>query len=137
MSDADINRARRLSVETGERLARSLKRLGAASDIAIADALAAAGKLERVSSSEFPTERIEAGGISPQFLQDAAALPLSEDDETVMLAVADPTDMSPIEGVRLATGKPVDLKAAAFSDIEEAHIPSLWAQIRPLRDTGR
>ena len=121
LSDADISRARRLSVETGERLARSLKRLGAASDIAIADALAAACGLERIAPSAFPAHAAEAGGISPQFLQESAALPLVEDDDLIVLAVADPTDPAPEEGVRLATGKAVTLKVAAFSDIEEAH----------------
>lgn len=121
LSDADISRARRLSVETGERLARSLKRLGAASDIAIADALAATCGLERISPATFPAQAVEAGGISSQFLQESAALPISEDDDLIVLAVADPTDPSPDEGVRLATGKTVTLKVAAFSDIEEAH----------------
>lgn len=121
LSEADISRARRLSVETGERLARSLKRLGAASDAAIADALAAACNLERVAPSAFPARAADAGGISPQFLQESAALPLSESDDLIILAVADPTDPSPEEGVRLATGKAVTLKVAAFSDIEEAH----------------
>jgi len=121
LSEADISRARRLSVETGERLARSLKRLGAASDIAIADALAASAGLERIATSDFPAQSVNAGGISPQFLQESAALPLAEEDDFIVLAVADPTDPSPVEGLRLATGKSVTLKVAAFSDIEEAH----------------
>lgn len=121
LSEADISRARRLSAETGERLARSLKRLGAASDIAIANALAAFTGLECIGTSGFPAQPVTAGGISTQFLLESAALPISEDDNAIVLAVADPTDMSPVEGVRLASGKPVSLKVAAFADIEEAH----------------
>lgn len=121
LSEADISRARRLSAETGERLARSLKRLGAASDIAIANALAAFTGLERIGASGFPAQPVTAGGISTQFLLESSALPISEDDNAIVLAVADPTDMSPVEGVRLASGKPVSLKVAAFADIEEAH----------------
>lgn len=121
LSEADISRARRLSAETGERLARSLKRLGAASDIAIANALAAFTGLERIGASGFPAQTVTAGGISTQFLLESSALPISEDDNAIVLAVADPTDMSPVEGVRLASGKPVSLKVAAFADIEEAH----------------
>jgi len=41
LSVADQARARRLAAESGERLSRALRRLGAASDAAIADALAA------------------------------------------------------------------------------------------------
>ncbi len=121
LSEIDIGRARRLASETGERLARALKRLGAASDVAIADALAKAAGLERIAPGDFPAQPVEAGGISPQFLQDAAAIPLSETDEAILLAVADPTDPAPAEGVQLATGKRVELKVAAFADIEAAH----------------
>ncbi len=121
LSEADISRAHRLASETGERLARSLKRLGAASDMAIADALAAWTGLERVRISGFPSQPLNAGGVSPQFLLDSAALPVSEDDNAIVLAVADPTDPAPVEGVRLASGKAVSLKVAAFADLEEAH----------------
>lgn len=121
LSDADIGRAKRLSSETGERLARALKRLGAASDASIADALAAATGLERVGADDFPPHALEAGGISAQFLQDSAALPINLKDHDIVLAVADPTDPAPAEGVRLATGLGVVLRVAAFSDIEAAH----------------
>jgi general secretion pathway protein E len=120
LSDADIARARRLASETGERLPRALKRLGAASDIAIAEALATAAGLPRIAPSAFPDQPIEAGGISPQFLQDAIALPLAEHDDRIALAVADPTDPAAAEGVRLATGKAVELHVAAFADLETA-----------------
>ncbi|WP_421792894.1 GspE/PulE family protein [Hyphobacterium sp.] len=121
LSEADIGRARRLSAETGERLARALKRLGAASDIAIADALANATGLERISLDAFPAQPLEAGGVSPQFLQDASAIPIALEDREIVLAVADPTDPAPAEGIRLATGLNVALRVAAFADIEAAH----------------
>lgn len=120
LSEADIARAKRLASETGERLPRALKRLGAASDAAIAEALSIATGLSRIAPSEFPDQPIEAGGISSQFLQDAIALPLAENDDRVALAVADPTDPAAAEGVRLATGKSVELHVAAFADIETA-----------------
>lgn len=120
LSEADIARAKRLASETGERLPRALKRLGAASDAAIAEALSIATGLSRIAPSEFPDQPIEAGGISSQFLQDAIALPLAENDDRIALAVADPTDPAAAEGVRLATGKSVELHVAAFADIETA-----------------
>ncbi|WP_420430900.1 GspE/PulE family protein [Hyphobacterium sp.] len=120
LSEADIARAKRLASETGERLPRALKRLGAASDLAIAEALATATGLSRIAASKFPDQPIEAGGISSQFLQDAIALPVAESDVHIALAVADPTDPAAAEGVRLATGKSVELHVAAFTDIETA-----------------
>jgi general secretion pathway protein E len=122
LTDADIGRARRLSAETGDRLARALKRLGSASDTAIADALASFTGVDRIAATEFPAQPLAAGGISSRFLMDAAAIPIAENDEYLTLAVADPTDVSAAEGVRLAAGKPVELKVAAFADIEAAHI---------------
>lgn len=120
LSEVDIARAKRLAAETGERLPRALKRLGAASDNAIAEALAAASGVPRIAIAEFPERPIEAGNISPQFLQDATALPIAEDDTRIALAVADPTDPAPAEGVRLATGKQVEIRVAPFADIETA-----------------
>lgn len=120
LSEADIGRARRLAAETGERLPRALKRLGAASDIAIADALAKATGTPKIAPSEFPEQKLDAGNISAQFLQDAFALPVAETDDRIILAVADPTDPSPAEGVRLASGKPVEIRVSAFADIEAA-----------------
>lgn len=120
LSEADISRARRLAAETGERLPRALKRLGAASDIAIAEALATSTGTEKAAPSDFPDQRLEAGNISPQFLQDACALPIAETEDTIVLAVADPTDPAPAEGVRLASGKQVETRVSAFADIEAA-----------------
>lgn len=122
LTEADIGRARRLSAETGDRLARAVKRLGSASDAAIADALARFTGFDRIQAADFPAQPLTAGGISARFLQDAAAIPIAENDECLIVAVADPTDTSAAEGVRLAAGKPVELKVAAFADIEAAHI---------------
>jgi general secretion pathway protein E len=122
LSDADIVRARRLSAETGDRLAKALKRLGSASDSAIADALASFTGVTRIEASDFPAQPLVAGGISARFLLDAAAIPVAENDDGLIIAVADPTDTSAAEGVRLAAGKPVELKVAAFADIEAAHL---------------
>jgi general secretion pathway protein E len=134
LSEADIARAKRLAAETGERLPRALKRLGAASDNAIAEALAAASGVPRIAIAEFPERPIEAGNISPQFLQDATALPIAEDDTRIALAVADPTDPAPAEGVRLATGKQVEIRVAAFADIETA-LNRLYGQRGQAHDT--
>ena len=121
LSGADQARARRLAADSGERLARALRRLGAASDVAIADALAAHCQLERVSADAFPPSPPPAGGAAQSFLSEALAAPIHEDDTAIILAVADPTDPAAADGVRLASGKQVALKVASASDIEAAH----------------
>lgn len=121
LSAADRSRAQRLAAESGERLARALRRLGAASDAAIADALAAHCGLERAGPDAFPQTPPPAGGAAAGFLAETLAAPLDEDGESVTLAVADPTDPAAADGVRLASGKRVILKVAAFADIEAAH----------------
>lgn len=121
LSGADQARARRLAADSGERLARALRRLGAASDVAIADALAAHCELERVSADAFPPSPPPAGGAAQSFLAEALAAPIHEDDTAIILAVADPTDPAAADGVRLASGKQVTLKVASASDIEAAH----------------
>jgi general secretion pathway protein E len=121
LGEADAERARRLAVETGGSLARAVNRLGAASDIALADALAEHCGLDRATASDFPDHWPLTAEIAPDFLADNAAAPLEETEGLVKLAVADPTDPAAADGVRLATGKPVELFVAAFADIDAAH----------------
>ena len=121
LSEADAQRTRKLAAQTGERLARALRRLGAASDRAIVDALAGETGLDIVAGSDFPSESVPAGDVAPEFLAHSLALPIEETDTVVTLAVADPTDPAPAEGVALASGKSVRLVIAAFTDIEAAH----------------
>lgn len=120
LSPADAGRARKLAAQTGERLARALRRLGTASDQAIAEALAAQTGLDIIPVTDFPAEPVDAGGVAPDFLANTVALPVAETDSEVVLAVADPTDPAPADGVRLASGKPVRLVIAGFTDIETA-----------------
>tara|TARA_R110002072_G_scaffold70115_1_gene169669 strand:- start:935 stop:2560 length:1626 start_codon:yes stop_codon:yes gene_type:complete len=120
LSAADMSRARKLAAQTGERLARALRRLGTASDNAIAQALAADCGLDIIEAKGFPDEPLEAGGVAIEFLTSTASLPVSETESDITLAVADPTDPAPADGVRLASGKTVTLVVAGFTDIETA-----------------
>jgi len=45
--------------------------------------------------------------VSPRFLRETRALPLSEDDAEVALAMADPTDDYAIGAFRMVTGRTV------------------------------
>ena len=120
LSAADMSRARKLAAQTGERLARALRRLGTASDSAIAQALAAECGLDIIEAKGFPDEPLEAGGVAIEFLTSTASLPVAETESDITLAVADPTDPAPADGVRLASGKTVTLVVAGFTDIETA-----------------
>ena len=120
LSSADAARARRLATETGEALSRALRRLGTASDAAIARALAAAYGLPQIAAADFPDNPLAEIGVSPVFLRESWVLPVGLGDGSIRLAVAVPTDTAGPDGVRLASGQPVEIAVATFADIEAA-----------------
>lgn len=120
LSPADAARARRLAQETGEPLTRALRRLGTASDPAIADALAAAHGLPQIGAADFPDAPPDGVGVAPDFLRESWVVPVGQTDDAIQLAVADPTDSAGPDGVRLASGKQVEIAIATFADIEAA-----------------
>ncbi|MEN0653535.1 MULTISPECIES: GspE/PulE family protein [Hyphobacterium] len=120
LSPADAARARRLAQETGEPLTRALRRLGTASDPAIADALATAHGLPRIGAADFPDAPPDGIGVAPDFLRESWVIPVGRSDNAIRLAVADPTDSAGPDGVRLASGAEVEIAIATFADIEAA-----------------
>ena len=120
LSPADAARARRLAQETGEPLTRALRRLGTASDSAIADALAAVHGMPQIGVAQFPDAPPDGVGVSPDFLRESWVVPVGQKDGAIQLAVADPTDPAGPDGVRLASGMPVEIAIATFADIEAA-----------------
>ncbi len=120
LSDADQRRAMRAAKDSGEPLASIVRRLGLLSDAAIADALAQAHDLPRLSTSDFDQEDPTDGAINPDFLQANQACIARSEEHHVLLALADPTAASIADAIALATGKPVALGLASLADIETA-----------------
>ncbi|MCZ6720310.1 MAG: type II secretion system ATPase GspE [Proteobacteria bacterium] len=116
----DLERARRLQQETGERLHVILTQLGLISERAMAEALADFLALPLVGLSDYPAEPAIDDAISAKFLKEHRIVPLGDSPEGVVVAMADPLDQYAIDAMRLFTGKPVEARVGVPADIEAA-----------------
>lgn len=120
ISDADLSRARRLVAENGEPLFRLLLRLGLAAEKDLALAFVEILGLELASAADFPQTPVLDEGISLRFMKDARTVPLSRDDERLVLAVADPSDGYVATAVAMAVAQPVEVRVGLPSEIDTA-----------------
>jgi type IV pilus assembly protein PilB len=87
-----------------ERLGATVMRLGLATDVEVADALATQLRFERI---DLEAERPDPAAIEllpPRLAQRHEVLPVRLEDGVLVLATADPTDLVALDDVRLATG---------------------------------
>ncbi|HEY5046420.1 MAG TPA: ATPase, T2SS/T4P/T4SS family [Rhizomicrobium sp.] len=115
-----LNRARTVQAETGERFDAVLTRLGLISEASLAQAIAGATGLKLAAADDFPREPVEPDAISPRFLRDARAVPLSATDREVEVAFVDPLDAFAPTALEFALGRTVIPRVARASDLEAA-----------------
>ena len=116
----DLERALELQKERGDKIGKTLVDMGF---IAMRDVLAALAEqwdVPLVSIEGPPAVSPETEALSPRFLRQFRCLPLSREDHTVTLAMADPLDVETIAQVRLCTGLKVNSVLAAEQEILDA-----------------
>ena len=70
--------------------------------------------------SEFPSKAIEAGGANFAFLRQNRILPLSENDDSLTIAMADPFDETSLQSLKLLINKNVKVRIADKNDLDRA-----------------
>jgi general secretion pathway protein E len=120
LTGGDLARARKLADDSGDPLRTMLVRLGLVSERDMAAALADVLDLELISGDDYPETPVLDGIFPLRFLKDSRVCPLSDDDDAIALAVADPLDPFIIESARLATARPIKLRVGLPTDIEAA-----------------
>ncbi len=103
---------------TAEKLGSVLSRLGMLSSRELAEALAQQRGWTIVESSEFPELAILEETVSPRFLNEVRAIPVTETESEVVLAMTDPADAFTAKAVAAATGKSVTRKLLAGADFD-------------------
>ena len=106
--------------ETGEKIGSLLVTLGIVAQRDVAEALAAQLELPLVEAAGYPELPILEERISARFLREARALPLSEDELELALAMADPTDSYTISAFEMVTGRKVRPLVAIPTELEAA-----------------
>ncbi len=119
LSQAGLDRALRLASPGGERFLALLSKLGLVSERDVAEILAARLGLPLAGPDDFPdVPPFEELGAN--FLRHAKVLPLADEPNAIVLAMADPLDEVTIRAIELKARKRVAPRIATVSDIEAA-----------------
>ncbi|MGH8190415.1 MAG: type II secretion system ATPase GspE [Rhodanobacteraceae bacterium] len=120
LKESDLARAERIHMESPDgTLTTLLATLGLVSERDLAEAWAETLKLPLLSAKDAGDTPPEAQPLSLRFMKQHHVLPVGERDGALELAVADPGDPYPLQAVSLAAGKPVVLRIALRSEIDD------------------
>jgi general secretion pathway protein E len=117
---AGLERALRLQQESGDKLGALLVSLGVVSQRDVSEALALQLGLPLIEAAGYPEMPILEERVSARFLRDSRALPLTEDEHELALAMADPTDTYTMNAFEMVTGRKVRPLVAIPSELEAA-----------------
>ncbi len=120
ISEEDLERALELQKERGDKIGKTLVDMGF---IAMRDVLAALSEqldVPLVSIDAPPFVSAETEALSPRFLRQFRCLPMSGEDHTMTLAMADPLDVETIAAVRHCTGLKISTVLAPEQEIVDA-----------------
>jgi len=117
---AGLERALRLQQESGDKLGALLVSLGVVSQRDVSEALALQLGLPLIEAAGYPEMPILEERVSARFLRDSRALPLTEDENELALAMADPTDTYTMNAFEMVTGRKVRALVAIPNELDAA-----------------
>ena len=121
LTDAELKKVERLRQSTvAETVPQLLIKLGLCSESDIADAFCASDSLEKVEASQYPLEPSLPATVSLRFLRQYHIIGLSQDGDSIEVAVMDPEDRFALDALELATGKSIEAKVGLQSEIDAA-----------------
>ena len=103
-----------------ERLGSILMRTGFAAERDVIEALSVQMSLPIVQISDYPELPVMEERVSVRFIKESRALPLSEDEDQLVLAMVDPVDGYVLNAFRLVTGRAVVPRLAVPSELDAA-----------------
>jgi general secretion pathway protein E len=121
---ANLDRALKVQEAGGakrEKLGAILNRLGMVSARDVAEGLAEQRGWTIVESSEFPELPILEETVSSRFLQDVQAIPVTESESEVVVAMTDPADQFTVQALEAATQKSIVARLLATTDFETVY----------------
>jgi general secretion pathway protein E len=121
LSETDLSRALRVQETSTDNLDAILVKLGLVSERDVAESLAIQGNLALVKADEYPDIPVLEEVFSPRFLKEIKAIPLSEDNGSLVLAMANPMDAYALSALQLASGKSILPRVGVPSEIENIH----------------
>ena len=126
LDSAGFERAKRVRSDTGDRLSVLLPKLGLVSERDMAEAVAAELNLDLVGPRDFPDIPLFKDKLSHRFLREVQVLPMAEEPEGLVVAMADPLNRFAVDALRLVAGGKVLRRVGVPGEIEAA-IERLYA----------
>lgn len=121
LKQLDLDRALRLQESSdGERIGALLLRLGVVSERDFAEALAEQQGLEMIQSDQFPDLPILEDKVEVRFLKEFKAMPVSETDSELVLAMVDPLDQYVVAAFRILSQREISIRVAVEQDFDAA-----------------
>ena len=127
LPEATLKGALTLTESDDEDLSRLLVRLGMVSERDMAQALAQLTGTDLVPADGYPPLPVRGEDVPLRFMRDRLALPVTEDDEKMTVALATPHDHFVIEALAAAFDKTVVPRTGVASDIR-AHLDRLYGR---------
>ena len=122
-----LDRAMKIREGRGERLNLLLPKLGLVSERDLAQALSDSLGLPLAEASDFPDVPLLEDKLSPRFLRESHVLPLADEPEGLVVAMADPLDSFAADAMRLISGRELLPRIAEPAALESA-IERLYEQ---------
>ncbi len=106
--------------QTGKSLARTLIEMGIVSEAKLTEVLAQHLGLDFVDLAQYRVDHTAVALLDEKMAQRHLTMPLSFDGDTLIVAMADPTNIFALDDVKMSTGHQVRPVVATKSDIEDA-----------------
>jgi general secretion pathway protein E len=115
-----LDRARRVAVESGQRLDSVLIQLGLVGERGLAEAFASLLGIRIAGAERFPDEPLLPERLKPKFLRRSRAVPVAVEDGDLVVAMTDPLDGFSCRAIGMATGLPVRVEVAVPIELDAA-----------------
>lgn len=116
----ELMHAQQLHQEKGKSLGIILAKLSLISDKELVLAFNKVTGISILKDDDFPDNPIIESNLPSQFLKESYSLPVEEQADSIVIAMADPTDRYTIQAIELATNKKVVPKLASILQIEKS-----------------
>ena len=120
VSEAALEQVGRVCRETGEKLHATLRKSGSLESDVLVRAISEFHGVPLIEDEQWVSNPVAFANLSVAFLRENKVFPVGEDEDGILLAMEDPSDVHTINAVRLALERPVIPRVAAAEDIETA-----------------
>ncbi len=105
LSDLDVDRAKLVCAKTGDTLPIALVRLGLVAEEDLVTIFCKSLDMERADLSASLPDMALIGDLNPRFLRQRLAVPIAVENDTAIIAMADPSDEQTLNAISFALGK--------------------------------